>query len=61
VNVDGTLTLSFSDRGGKWTMWIDLDVDQPVGAITKEIDDDPTCPFLGSLPLTWPGHSQRLP
>ena len=44
---DGTWTLYFGDRYGKWTMYFDLDTNQPVSVILDEIGSDPTCVFWG--------------
>lgn len=43
----GTWTLYFGDRNGKWTMYFDLDANQPIGVILDEIGMDPTCVFWG--------------
>jgi len=43
----GTWTLSFGDRYGKWTMYLELDPRQPIDVIIKELEDDPTCVFWG--------------
>ena len=44
---DGTWTLYFGDRYGKWTMYFDLDPKQPVDVIIHELEEDPTCVFWG--------------
>jgi len=44
---EGTWTLYFGDRYGKWTMYFDLDAHQPIDVIIKELEDDPTCVFWG--------------
>ena len=44
---DGTWTLYFGDRYGKWTMYFDLDTHQSINAILDEIGMDPTCVFWG--------------
>ena len=44
---DGTWTLYFGDRYGKWTMYFDLDTNQPIARILDEIGADPTCVFWG--------------
>ena len=44
---DGTWTLYFGDRYGKWTMYFDLDTNQPIDVILDEIGMDPTCVFWG--------------
>jgi hypothetical protein len=44
---DGTWTLYFGDRYGKWTMYFDLDTSQPINVILDEIGVDPTCVFWG--------------
>ena len=38
---DGTWTLYFGDRYGKWTMYFDLDTHQPIDVILDEIGVDP--------------------
>ncbi len=43
----GTWTLYFGDRNGKWTMYFDLDTNQPMNVILDEIGSDPTCVFWG--------------
>ena len=43
----GTWTLYFGDRYGKWTMYFDLDTNQPINVILDEIGKDPTCVFWG--------------
>jgi hypothetical protein len=35
------------DRYGKWTMYFDLDSNQPINVILDEIGMDPTCVFWG--------------
>ena len=40
-------TLYFGDRYGKWTMYFDLDTNQPIDVILDEIGKDPTCVFWG--------------
>jgi Protein of unknown function (DUF3024) len=44
---NGTWTLYFGDRYGKWTMYFDLDTNQPIDVILDEIGVDPTCIFWG--------------
>jgi hypothetical protein len=44
---DGTWTLYFGERYGKWTMYFDLDTNQPINAILDEIGMDPTGIFWG--------------
>ncbi len=44
---DGTWTLYFGDRYGKWTEYFDLDANQPIGVILDELGMDPTAVFWG--------------
>jgi hypothetical protein len=44
---DGTWTLYFGDRNGKWTMYANLDTNQHVHVILDEIGADPTAVFWG--------------
>lgn len=44
---EGTWTLYFGDRYGKWTMYFDLDPKQPVDVLIDELGEDPTCVFWG--------------
>ncbi len=44
---DGTWTLYYGDRNGKWAMYLDLDPKQPIDAIIDELEEDPTCVFRG--------------
>ena len=44
---DGTWTLYFGDRYGKWTLYFDLDPNQPIDVIIKELEADPTSVFWG--------------
>ena len=44
---DGTWTLYFGDRYGKWTMYFDLDTNQSITAILDELGMDPTGVFWG--------------
>ncbi len=44
---DGTWTLYFGDRYGKWTMYFDLDTHQRIDVLIKELAEDPTCVFWG--------------
>ena len=43
----GAWTLYFGDRYGKWTMYFDLDANQPIDVIINELETDPTCVFWG--------------
>jgi hypothetical protein len=44
---DGTWTLYFGDHYGKWTMYFDLNTNQPIDVILDEISLDPTSVFWG--------------
>jgi len=44
---EGTWTLYFGDRYGKWTVYFDLDTNQPINLILDEIGVDPNCVFWG--------------
>jgi len=44
---NGTWTLFFGDRDGKWRMYVDLDPRQPIDVIITELEDDPTGVFWG--------------
>ena len=44
---DGTWTLYFGDRYGKWTLYFDLDPKQSIDVIIKELEADPTSVFWG--------------
>jgi len=44
---DGTWTLYFGDRYNKWTMYFDLDSNQPIDVILDEMRVDPTSVFWG--------------
>ncbi len=44
---EGTWTLYFGDRYGKWTMYFDLDTHQPINMILDEVGVDPTGVFWG--------------
>ena len=44
---DGTWTLYFGDRYGKWRLYFDLDTNQPIDVIIKELEVDPTSVFWG--------------
>jgi Protein of unknown function (DUF3024) len=44
---EGTWTLYFGDRNGKWTMYFDLDPAQPIDVIIEELETDPTSVFWG--------------
>ena len=44
---DGAWSLYCGDRYGKWTMYFDLDANQPVDVVINELETDPTCVFWG--------------
>ena len=46
---DGTWTLYFGDRNGKWIMYFDLDTNQPIDVILDEIGAGPHRRLLGLI------------
>ena len=44
---EGTWTRYFGDRYGKWTVYFDLNTNQPINLILDEIGVDPNCVFWG--------------
>lgn len=44
---DGKWTLYFGDRYGGWTLYFDLEPEQPIDVIIEELEEDPTCVFWG--------------
>ncbi len=49
---DGTWTLYFGDRYGRWTMYSELDTNQPINVILNEVGVDPTGAFWGYVRST---------
>ena len=56
---DGTWTLYFGDRNGKWTVYFDLDSHQPIDVILDEIACRPHRRLLGLTQLTRATHRHR--